>query len=108
MFEYLFYPAFFLVIGTTCSCVFLWAYGKYTSAFYINVFNSIGYLYLSIVLIIVGNSGLFAFKSIFVCFSIASLSCGVHLYTEMKKQKAGYEEVNNISDDEYISPLVVR
>jgi len=108
MFEYLFFPVFFLIIATSCGCIYFWLFGKYVRAFYINLFNIMGFLYLSIVILILGNSGLFPFKVIIVCFTIFSLACSWHLYVEMKKEKAGYQEINNYeSDNERISPLLI-
>ena len=102
MFKQLFFLVFFPIVGTSSACIILWILKKYKYAFVMAVFNTVGYAYLSVVILVLGNPTLIVFKIMMICFGLASLVCAIHLGIKMKKQVSDYAEINSQSPLIYV------
>ena len=93
MLNELFYPVFIPISMTTFMPSILGFMDKFKPAFVISVINSVGYLYLSIVLTTFGGENLFAFKVMMICFTIVHVALATYFGTEMHKELSGYERI---------------
>ena len=64
--------------------------GKYRLAFVISIINSVGYLYLSIVMISLGGENLFVYKVVLVCLTITNMILIINFNIEINRD---YERI---------------